>query len=81
MSTQIDFLAAVDQANPLPGSYWITIGQSHRVFTPGARFLVVEERGAYLLAWRDGVRPAVAGNGTVIHRRFVSGREDEEHES
>ncbi|MBN1658006.1 MAG: hypothetical protein JXA93_06365 [Anaerolineae bacterium] len=80
MNTQTDFLAAVDQANPLPGSYWITIGQGHRVFTPGTRFLVVEERGIYLLAWRDGIRPPVEGNGTVIHRRFVSNRREQGHE-
>ena len=75
MNTQTSFLAIVDQANPLSGSRWITIGQGHKVFRPGTRFLVVEERGAYLLAWRDGVRPAGKGDGTVIHRRFVDEKE------
>lgn len=80
MNTQTDFLATFDQVNPPPGSYWITISQGHKVFRPGTRFLVVEERGIYLLAWRDGVRPPVEGNGTVIHCRFVSGRKGQGHE-
>ena len=68
---QTSFLLQVDQANPPPGSYWVTVGEGHMVYKPGDRYLVVQEVDEWLLCWKDGARPSGRTLGTYIHRRYI----------
>jgi len=74
---QTSFLDVADQANPPPGSYWIVVGEGHKVHPPGTKFLVIEEQGDWLLCWRDGKRPVIDGTGTILNRRFISGEKEQ----
>jgi len=78
---QSSFLDSVDQANIPPGAYWVTIGEGHRVYRPGERFLVVDEPWEdWLLAWRDGQMPPERVLGSLIHRQYVSDGNGERNE-
>lgn len=56
----------------LRGTWWAQIREDsdHRVFKPGRRFLVVEERGEILGCWKDGIKPPL-GTVTILHRKYL----------